>query len=148
MSSVNKVILIGNLGADPETRQFPNGGIVCNLRIATTEKWKDKVSGELKEATEWHRVVMFRKLAEIASQYLRKGSSVFIEGRLQTRKWQDRDAVEHFTTEIEALEMQMLGSRPAAPAVSPPERVAPKPTVSDGKNMGWGDDQDDGDIPF
>ena len=95
MSSVNKVILIGNLGADPETRQFPNGGIVCNLRIATTEKWKDKVSGELKEATEWHRVVMFRKLAEIASQYLRKGSSVFIEGRLQTRKWQDRDAVEH-----------------------------------------------------
>ena len=111
MSSVNKVILIGNLGADPEFRQMPGGGAVCNLRIATTDKWKDKASGEPKESTEWHRVVLFRRLAEISSDYLKKGSSVFIEGRLRTRKWQGQDGQDRYTTEVEATEMQMLGSR-------------------------------------
>ena len=114
MSSVNKVILTGNLGADPDLRQLPGGGTVCNLRIATTEKWKDKVSGEAKEATEWHRVVLFRRLGEIAGEYLKKGSSVYIEGRLKTRKWNDRDGQDRYTTEIEAMEMQMLGARPTA----------------------------------
>jgi single-strand DNA-binding protein len=111
MSSVNKVILIGNLGADPELRQLPDGASVCNLRLATTEKWKDKTTGEAKEATEWHRVVLYRRLGEIAGQYLKKGSSVFIEGRLRTRKWNDREGQERYTTEIEASEMQMLGAR-------------------------------------
>ena len=112
MSSVNKVILIGNLGADPEVRQFPDGGTVCNLRIATTEKWKDKASRETKESTEWHRVVLYRRLGEIAAQYLKKGSAVFIEGRLRTRKWNDRDGHERYTTEIEASQMQMLTPQP------------------------------------
>jgi len=111
MSSVNKVILIGNLGADPEFRQMPGGGAVCNLRIATTDKWKDKDSGEPKESTEWHRVVLFRRRAEVASEYLKKGSSVFIEGRLRTRKWQGQDGQDRYTTEVEATEMQMLGPR-------------------------------------
>ena len=111
MSSINKVILIGNLGADPELRQLPNGGSVCNLRIATTENWKDKVSGEARESTEWHRVVLFRRLGEVAGEYLKKGAAVFIEGRLRTRKWQDRDGQDRYTTEIEASEMQMLGSK-------------------------------------
>ncbi len=115
MSSVNKVILIGNLGADPEVRHLPAGGVVCNLRIATTEKWKDKLSGEPTEATEWHRIVLYRRLGEIAGEYLKKGSSVYIEGRLRTRKWQGRDGQERNTTEIEGTEMQMLGSRAPAP---------------------------------
>ena len=115
MSTVNKVILIGNLGADPEVRHLPSGGVVCTLRIATTDKWKDKASGESKEATEWHRVVLFRRLGEIAGEYLKKGSLIYIEGRLRTRKWQDRDGQERYTTEIEASEMQMLGSRSSAP---------------------------------
>lgn len=111
MASVNKVILVGNLGADPETRYMPNGDAVCNIRLATTESWKDKSSGEKREITEWHRVVFYRKLAEIAGQYLRKGSSVYIEGRIRTRKWQDKDGQDRYTTEIEATEMQMLGQR-------------------------------------
>ncbi len=111
MSSVNKVILIGNLGADPELRYLPDGAAVCNLSIATTEKWKDKASSEARESTEWHRVVLYRKLGEISGQYLRKGSSVFIEGRLKTRKWQDRGGQDRYTTEIEASAMQMLDSR-------------------------------------
>ena len=111
MSSINKVILIGNLGADPELRQLPSGGTVCNLRIATTEHWKDKVSGEARESTEWHRVVLFRRLGEVAGEYLKKGSSVFIEGCLRTRKWQDRQGQDRYTTEVEASEMQMLGSK-------------------------------------
>lgn len=111
MASVNKVILVGNLGADPETRYMPNGDAVCNIRLATTESWKDKSSGEKREITEWHRVVFYRKLAEIAGQYLRKGSSVYIEGRIRTRKWQDKDGQDRYTTEIEATEMQMLGGR-------------------------------------
>jgi single-strand DNA-binding protein len=111
MASVNKVILVGNLGADPETRYLPNGDAVTNVRLATTESWKDKASGEKKEITEWHRVVFYRRLAEIAGEYLRKGSSVYVEGRIRTRKWQDKDGQDRYTTEIEATEMQMLGGR-------------------------------------
>ena len=114
MASVNKVILVGNLGADPETRFMPNGDAVANVRLATTESWKDKQSGEKREITEWHRVVFFRKLAEIVGQYLKKGSAVYIEGRIRTRKWQDKEGQERYTTEIEANEMQMLGGRPSA----------------------------------
>jgi len=111
MASVNKVIILGNLGADPETRYTASGDAVCNIRVATTESWKDKNSGEKREVTEWHRIVFYRKLAEIAGQYLKKGSSVYIEGRIKTRKWQDKDGQDRYTTEIEATEMQMLGGR-------------------------------------
>jgi len=111
MASVNKVIIVGNLGRDPETRYMPNGDAVTNVAIATTENWKDKTSGEKKELTEWHRVTFYRKLAEIAGQYLKKGSQVYIEGRLQTRKWTDKENIERYTTEIIADSMQMLGSR-------------------------------------
>lgn len=111
MASVNKVILVGNLGADPETRYMPNGDAVANIRLATTESWKDKATGEKKEITEWHRVVFYRKLAEIVGQYLKKGSAVYVEGRIRTRKWQDKEGQERYTTEIEANEMQMLGGR-------------------------------------
>ncbi len=108
---VNKVIIIGNLGRDPETRAMPSGSSVCNLNIATSESWKDRQSGEQQERTEWHRVVMFNRLAEIAAEYLHKGSQVYIEGSLRTRKWQDKQGVERYTTEIVANEMQMLGGR-------------------------------------
>jgi single-strand DNA-binding protein len=108
---INKVILIGNLGQDPETRYMPNGKAVTNLRLATSESWKDKQTGEQREQTEWHTVVMYDKLAEIAAEYLRKGSQVYIEGRLRTRKWQDKEGRDRYTTEINANEMQMLGSR-------------------------------------
>ena len=111
MASVNKVILVGNLGRDPETRYMPDGGAVTNVSIATTESWKDKTSGEKQEKTEWHRVAFFGKLAEIAGEYLKKGSQVYVEGRLQTRKWQDKDGADRYTTEIIADRMQMLGSR-------------------------------------
>lgn len=111
MASVNKVIIVGNLGRDPETRYMPNGEAVTNIAVATTESWKDKTSGEKKELTEWHRITFYRKLAEIAGQYLKKGSQIYIEGRLQTRKWTDKDSVERYTTEIIADSMQMLGSR-------------------------------------
>ena len=110
MASVNKVILIGNLGRDPETRYMPDGGAITNISIATTENWKDK-NGEKQEKTEWHRVAFFGKLAEIAGEYLKKGSQVYVEGRLQTRKWQDKDGQDKYTTEIVANAMQMLGSR-------------------------------------
>jgi single-strand DNA-binding protein len=110
---VNKVILVGNLGNDPEIRYMPSGGAVANLSIATSETWKDKNSGEQQERTEWHRVVMFGRLGEIAGEYLRKGSKVYIEGRLQTRKWQDNNGQDRYTTEIVANEMQMLDSRGA-----------------------------------
>ena len=116
MASVNKVILVGNLGRDPETRTFPSGDQVCNATLATTDKWKDKQSGEMREATEWHRIVFNGKLAEIAGQYLRKGSQVYVEGSLRTRKWTDQAGVEKFTTEIRADQMQMLGSRQGAGA--------------------------------
>jgi single-strand DNA-binding protein len=106
---INKVILVGNLGQDPDTKAMPSGMTVCNLRIATSESWKDKQSGEMKEQTEWHSVAMFGRLAEIAGEYLRKGSQVYIEGRLRTRKWQDKNGNDRYTTEIVANDMQMLG---------------------------------------
>ena len=111
MASVNKVILVGNLGKDPETRYAPSGDAICNITLATTDTWRDKATGEKREATEWHRVVFFGKLAEIAGQYLRKGSQVYVEGSLRTRKWQDKDGQDRYTTEIRADEMKMLGSR-------------------------------------
>ena len=140
MASLCKVMLIGHLGADPETRFMPNGDAVANIRLATTESWKDKATGEKKEITEWHRVVFFRKLAEIVGQYLKKGSAVYVEGRIRTRKWQDKEGQERYTTEIEANEMQMLGgkSREEGQASAP---QGPKPHSTSF------DDMDD-DIPF
>jgi single-strand DNA-binding protein len=111
MASVNKVIIIGNLGRDPEVRYTPSGSAVCNVSVATTRNWKNKDSGERMEETEWHRVVFYDRLAEIAGEYLKKGRSIYVEGRLKTRKWTDKDGVEKYTTEILANEMQMLGSR-------------------------------------
>lgn len=108
---VNKVILIGHLGADPETRSMPSGGTVANLRIATTENWRDRQTGEQQERTEWHRVALFGRLGEVASEYLRKGSQVYIEGSIRTRKWQDKQGNERYSTEIIANDMQMLGGR-------------------------------------
>ena len=145
---VNKVILIGNLGQDPEVRYMPNGGAVTNITVATSETWKDKNTGEPQEKTEWHRVVMFRRLAEIAGEYLKKGSKVYIEGRLQTRKWQDQQGNDRYTTEIVADNMQMLDSRgggsadfaprqQGAPAAQPAQ-PAPAPV----------DNSYDDDIPF
>jgi single-strand DNA-binding protein len=115
---VNKVILVGNLGRDPEVRYSPNGQAVANVTLATSESWKDKTSGEKQEKTEWHRVVFFGRLAEIAGEYLKKGAQIYIEGRLQTRKWQDKDGKDRYTTEIVANDMQMLGSRAGAGAPS------------------------------
>jgi single-strand DNA-binding protein len=141
---INKVILVGNLGADPETRYMPSGGAVTNIRIATSESWKDKSTGENQERTEWHSIAFFGRLAEIAGEYLRKGSQVYVEGRLRTRKWQDRDGNDRYTTEVIANEMQMLGGRPGsgAPAQSesapPPAGAVPPPADS-----GFDDD-----IPF
>lgn len=111
MSGINKAIILGNLGKDPEIRYMPNGGQVTNITVATSETWKDKATGESKENTEWHRIVFFNKLAEIAGQYLKKGSQVYIEGSLKTRKWQGQDGQDRYTTEIVASEMQMLGSK-------------------------------------
>ena len=111
MASINKVIIVGNLGRDPEMRTFPSGDQVANVTIATTDKWKDKQTGEMKEATEWHRVVFNGRLAEIVGQYLRKGSQVYVEGSLRTRKWTDKDGQERYTTEIRCDDMKMLGSR-------------------------------------
>jgi single-strand DNA-binding protein len=142
---VNKVILIGNLGQDPEVRYMPNGGAVCNITVATSETWKDKNTGENQEKTEWHRVVMFRRLAEIAGEYLKKGSKVYLEGRLQTRKWQDQQGQDRYTTEIVADQMQMLDSRadftPSQPRSSAPQSdSAPQAAPAD---KGFEDD-----IPF
>lgn len=146
---VNKVILVGNLGRDPETRYMPSGSAVTNLRIATTESWKDKQSGEQQERTEWHAVAMFGRLAEIAAEYLRKGSQVYIEGKLRTRKWQDKQTgQDRYTTEIVADEMQMLGSKSAGAAASAPARQPA--AVNDLEDAGpprGGADFDD-DIPF
>lgn len=116
MASVNKVILVGNLGADPEVRYLPSGDAVANIRLATTDRYKDKASGEFKEMTEWHRVSFFGRLAEIVSEYLKKGSSVYIEGRIRTRKWQAQDGTDRYSTEIVAEQMQMLGGRGGAGA--------------------------------
>jgi single-strand DNA-binding protein len=112
MASVNKVIIVGNLGADPETRYLPSGEAVTNIRVATTDRWKDKASGEMKEATEWHRISFFGRLAEVAGEYLKKGSQVYIEGSLRTRKWQDKESgQDRYSTEIRGDTMQMLGRR-------------------------------------
>ena len=152
MASVNKVILVGNLGADPETRYMPNGDAVCNIRVATTESWKDKQSGEKKEITEWHRVVFYRKLAEIAGQYLKKGSQVYLEGRIRTRKWTYKEGQERYTTEIEANEMQMLGRREGMGDSGPREgsgggsRAAPTKPAAASSGGGFNDFDDD--IPF
>lgn len=119
---INKVILVGNLGQDPELRYMPQGGAVANLSIATSETYKDKATGQPKEVTEWHRVVIYQRLAEIAGEYLRKGSKVYIEGKLKTRKWQDQQGVERYTTEIVANEMQMLDGQPQQPAAAQGQR--------------------------
>ena len=111
MAGVNKVIVVGRLGSDPDTRYMPSGSAVTNVSVATSESWKDKESGEKQEKTEWHRVVFFNRLAEIASEYLKKGSQIYVEGRLQTRKWEDKEGKERWTTEIVANQMQMLGER-------------------------------------
>jgi single-strand DNA-binding protein len=155
MASVNKVILIGNLGADPETRYSASGDAICNIRIATTETWKDKQSGERRESTEWHRVVFYRKLAEIAGQYLKKGSQVYIEGRIKTRKWQDKDGNDRYSTDIEATDMTMLGKREgqgeptssAGRSSAPPSDYAPAPPAAQ-KKPDFNDDFGDDDIPF
>ena len=158
MASVNKAIIVGNLGRDPETRYMPNGEAVTNIAVATTESWKDKNSGDKKEITEWHRITFYRKLAEIAGQYLKKGSSVYIEGRLQTRKWTDKDGVERFTTEIIADTMQTLGGRPGGGSGTSDDDYgssAPAPRQSTGGGAGGTtsapsrnmNDMDD-DIPF
>jgi single-strand DNA-binding protein len=157
MASINKVILVGNLGRDPETRYMPDGGAVTNVSIATTDTWKDKTSGEKKEATEWHRVVFFNRLAEIAGEYLKKGSQVYVEGRLRTRKWQDKEGQDKYTTEIVCDTMQMLGGRQGAgggdrdmdsrggpPSEGRPAEGRPAPAK---KPAGKFDDMED-DIPF
>ena len=163
MASVNKVIIVGNLGRDPEVRTFPSGGRVANVTIATTDRWKDKTSGEMKEATEWHRVVFNERLADIAGEYLRKGSQVYIEGSIRTRKYTDKDGVEKSVTEIRADTMQMLGRREgmgggaagdeggydSAPRRSAPPSRAPAPASrpAPSKPASGFDDMDD-DIPF
>ena len=138
MASLNKVMLIGNLGADPEVRYLPSGDAVTNIRIATTETWKDKGSGEKKEETEWHRIAFFGKLAEIAGEYLKKGSPVYVEGRIKTRKWQDKDGQDRYSTEIVADRMQMLGSRGGmgAPSGGEEERLAQGPPLAAGHSAG------------
>lgn len=164
MASVNKVIIIGNLGKDPEVRYMPSGSAICNLRIATTRTWKDKTSGDRQEETEWHSVSLFDRLAEIASEYLKKGRSVYIEGRLKTRKWTDKEGIERYTTEIVASEMVLLGGReggaggaggdemgsaPAAPPRSaPPARTAPASRPAPAAKSSTGFDDMDDDIPF
>ena len=161
---INKVILVGNLGNDPETRYLPSGGAVTNITVATSESWKDKQSGQTQERTEWHRVVFFNRLAEIAGEYLKKGSKVYVEGSLRTRKWQGQDGQDRYTTEIVAAEMQMLDSRGAgaggggsygggydAPAAAGSgggrQQSAPQPARNDAPPPGNFNDFDD-DIPF
>ena len=157
MASVNKVILIGNLGRDPEVRYTPSGAAVCNVSVATTRNWKSKDSGEKQEETEWHRVVFYDRLAEIAGEYLKKGRPIYVEGRLKTRKWQDKEGKDNYTTEIIAEQMQMLGSREGMggggggddhgePRSAPAPRVpASKPAA---KSSATGFDDMDDDIPF
>ena len=134
MASVNKVIIVGNLGRDPEVRYTPNGESITNVTIATTDTWKDKATGEKKEATEWHRVVFFGKLAEIAGQYLKKGRQVYVEGALRTRKWTDKEGQERYTTEIVANEMKMLGSREGMSDAPPRESGGGAGAASGGGN--------------
>ena len=163
MASVNKVILVGNLGRDPEVRYSPDGGAICNVSIATTSSWKDKTSGDRREETEWHRVVFYNRLAEIAGEYLRKGRPVYVEGRLKTRKWQNKEGVDQYTTEVVADQMQMLGGRdsggdsrgggapdgmndsqPASRQAARPQGQRPAAPAANGANLA---DMED-DIPF
>ena len=127
---INKVILVGNLGADPESRAMPSGSAVTNIRLATSESWKDKTTGDQQERTEWHKVAFFGRLAEVAAEYLHKGSQVYIEGKIRTRKWQDRDGNDRWSTEIIANEMQMLGGRAGSGAPAQSEAVAETPQPS------------------
>jgi single-strand DNA-binding protein len=155
MASVNKVILVGNLGRDPETRYMPDGAAITNVSIATSYQWTDKASGEKKEETEWHRVVFRARLAEIAGEYLKKGSQIYVEGRLRTRKWQDKEGADKYTTEIMAQEMKMLGSRAGsgepraegAAGSKAAESKAAEPKAAAKKPAGKFDDMED-DIPF
>jgi single-strand DNA-binding protein len=147
MASVNKVILVGNLGRDPEVRYSPDGAAICNVSIATTSQWKDKATGERREETEWHRVVFYNRLAEIAGEYLKKGRSVYVEGRLKTRKWQDKETgADRYSTDIVADQMQMLGSREGegmgsgggfSSSAPPPQQQqrAPRPAQSQGQSQ-------------
>lgn len=161
MNGVNKVIIVGSLGADPETRYTAAGGAVTNIRVATTEKWKDKESGETKESTEWHRIVFFGRQAEVAGQYLKKGSPVYVEGKLKTRKWEDKDGATRYTTEIVADNLQLLGrgtgsddpAQEAAPAnAAPPAVKRAGPAVQtpsrQGSKLPAGIGDMDDDIPF
>ena len=155
MASVNKAIIVGNLGKDPETRYTPGGEAICNITVATTDAWRDKASGEKREATEWHRIIFFGKLAEIAGQYLKKGSQVYIEGSLRTRKWQDKDGNDRYTTEIRADEMKMLGGRDSGGEQSggrqgsaPRQQPAQQPSQPSGGPGGYGGGGFDDDIPF
>jgi single-strand DNA-binding protein len=162
---INKVILVGNLGADPETRAMPSGATVSNIRIATSESWKDRTSGEQQERTEWHRVVLFGRLGEIAAEYLKKGSQVYIEGSLRTRKWQDKQGQDRYSTEIVANEMQMLGGRGGGMGGGmgaqgmgeggggrsesrPRDEYADAPSSGGGKGGGGPAEDFDDDIPF
>jgi single-strand DNA-binding protein len=156
MASVNKVIVVGNLGADPETRYLPSGEAVTNIRVATTDRWKDKASGEMKEATEWHRIAFFGRLAEVAGEYLKKGSQVYVEGSLRTRKWQDKEGQDRYSTEIRGDVMQMLGRREGggeareggAPRAAEPRGEARGESKAAAKKpAGKFDDMED-DIPF
>lgn len=147
MASLNKVTLIGNLGADPETRYMTNGDAVCNINLATTDSWRDKASGEQREATEWHRLVFYRRLAEIASQYLRKGAQIYVEGKIQTRKWTDKDGIDRYTTQVVVDEMKMLGKRQGGsdqPTADRADPFAPQESTAPGNSAGQIDD----DIPF
>jgi single-strand DNA-binding protein len=157
MASVNKVILVGNLGRDPEVRYSPDGAAICNVSIATTSSWKDKASGERREETEWHRVVFYNRLAEVVGEYMKKGRPLYIEGRLKTRKWQNKEGVDQYTTEIIADQMQMLGGRDGAEggsmggggesaprAARAPQAQRPAAPAASGANLA---DMDD-DIPF
>ena len=148
---VNKVILVGNLGKDPEVRFAPSGSAMANITVATTESWKDKQTGEKQEKTEWHRVVFFNRLAEIVGEYLKKGSQVYIEGRLQTRKWQGQDGQDRYTTEIVASEMQMLGGRPGGggdAAWNTPQNSAPAQQQAAPQASTPPSDDFDDDVPF
>lgn len=147
MASVNKVILLGNLGKDPEVRYAASGDAMCNITLATTDTWKDKTTGEKKEATEWHRVAFFGKLAEIAGQYLKKGSQVYVEGSLRTRKWTDKEGQERYTTEIRADEMKMLGSKTGSSDAAPGATPGPQPQRQ-AAPQARADDFGDDDIPF
>jgi single-strand DNA-binding protein len=153
---INKVILVGNLGADPDTRYMPSGKAVTNIRVATSESWKDKQTGDMQERTEWHSIVMYDKLGEIAAEYLRKGSQVYIEGKIRTRKWQDKEGKDRYTTEIIADQMQMLGGRGGGGGASGEARSSSRPApaaedrsaapVDEGGGGGGGEFDDD--IPF